>query len=292
MDLEQYTLDSLARKALSIYLESGEHPNNIVIEIASNNNLNPEQTRRLCEATNVTIKKHKTYEENDPQAEFPLADWKVVCSNVSSEDHEDILDDILADEEKMASLLGEDAWDIVEQTNPSGCSLEKKAGSAGPSVADLSSAIEMLKHAKQDASGFRVSAETSKAAAVRNLLSTLREDAIKEQSINRAYTIALEKIGSISKERHDAVEYFFDSAHGFLSSDLNIKMAELGLVPVHGTINPSWSFLKDLSHYIGEKASARKLAHVEKEIQHQIDDLTRAVGRRIAIKDRGSDEVG
>jgi len=276
MELDQYTLDTLAKKALGIFLEQGKHPNDIVVSLAQKNDLNDEQARRLCESTNVAIKRYKTHEEHDPQAEFPLADWKTVVQELVDGSSEE-LGEIMG--EKTASL-GSDDWELFEELmGDNNISLGKEASGPERTTKDIISVIEMLKQARDEAAKFKLQSEIAKSAAADTMLRYLREEAIKDQNINQAYSISLEKIGSRSEAQHDGVEAFFDIAHGYLSKELNIKIAELTLVPIHGTINPSWSFLRKLSYYMGENANSQKLGGVEITIQHQLDSLMKSIGR-------------
>lgn len=275
MDLDQYTLDSLADQAKLRFLETGKHPTDLVTAIAIREDLNDEQARRLCEATNVAIKKHKTHKERDPQAEFPLADWKdVVQQLVDRSVDDEAIGDIMTD--KTASLQADD-WEIFEEIMGDNV-LEKKA-TAPDREREAMAVIQMLRYAQNEAAGFRTRSDVAKESSAVKMFKYLRGEAIQNQNINMPYTIALEKIGSRDHTSHDQVEAFFDLAREFLERDANIKLAALELVPIHGTINPSWSFLRHLSHYLGEDANAQKFASVEKTLDNQLNELITAMGR-------------
>lgn len=85
MELTQDTIKNLATYCVTKYAAESIPLNTSIVKVASDNELNPDQIKRVVEATNQLAYLSKLASESDRTAEFPLAEYPKVMEDLYSD---------------------------------------------------------------------------------------------------------------------------------------------------------------------------------------------------------------
>ena len=271
----EMTREYLTRKANEIrdaFIETQKDPIGFVVSIAKADGLNGEQVRRLCEAANVSIKRYLTFELKDPQATFPVVDWRMAMDHLGLPQASFGYVDIDDDSELKAA--GMDVVDDIMKAASSNLNMQKQAASCASTLSrkDQLHKLSVLKQARAQlmTKECELGCEADKSiTAVWNLL---RDDAVKTGSINEAYTIALDRVG-MRYEMPDAIDALFNKMHKSISHGVTSKLAALEVTPVIGAINPDWDLIHHLTTYVAANQARSKVSEMIKSAESKIDGI-------------------
>lgn len=271
MEMTREYLTRSAHEVRDAFLKTQEDPTASVVNIARSDDLNGEQVRRLCEAANVAIKRYLTFELKDPQATFPVVDWRNVMEQLGLP--QTSFGYVDPDDDSAMKAAGIDVVGDVLKAAYEGNVIQKHAShrAATATREERLKRLGMLKEAREQLR--KKECELGEAAdkAVRSIWTQLRDDAIKTGSINEAYTIALDRVG-LPYKLSPAVDDLFSRMHKSISSNVTSKLAALDVTPVIGAINPDWKLLGDLTTYIASNKARTKVAEMITSADAKIDE--------------------
>jgi len=271
MEMTKAYLTQRANEVRDAFISDQRDPAIHVVDIARKDALNGEQVRRLCEASNVAIKRYLTFELKDPQATFPVVDWRKVMDSLGLPQtpfgYVDPEDD---------TALKAASFDVIEDiTKAAGLNdIMQKHASAESSAAerrDLVHQLDVLKRAKAQLQAKECELGCEADKALGSIWGVLRNDAIKTGSINEAYTIALDKVG-MRYQMPDAIDELFNKLHRSISQTVTSKLAALDVTPVIGAINPEWDLVHNLTVYMASNKGRHKVAQMIQSADRKIDE--------------------
>lgn len=193
-------VDRMARNAAKAFMESEVGLDDIVIAIAQEHDLNHEQIKRICEASNIKTKD----KINEPLKNFELADAQSVIAFLQPSTKED------AEE------------NIKEAAMRDGMSKETLSGAIQSAMADEETMIKFAKHFSPHASVLREKIARQRGSAVRKVYDglklALQKNAAEQARISgQTDDIATSIVGVLLKEGNAK-----GSINGSLSAMLKI----------------------------------------------------------------------
>lgn len=272
MELTRQWLDSTSDKVLNAFNE-GVVPNDSIKKIVQDNDLNFEQTKRLCEQANLKIKKYLSATRESQNFSFPLADWKLILSNAEGPEgrEEDM-------QEKTASLYHQPLASGADDEEWFG-SIEKRA-SISPSISAKAASAVLLDLG--DARRRIISERNERIDRLEKqaelLFSHLREECAKTGSVNLSYTIAKTLV---PQRDHVVVDTLFKEAHSVLENNFRAPLPDPDIIKIAGKINPKSKFVSTLRDYISERRAVIKLAMAEFNLVASLERAKAKVNKRL-----------
>lgn len=260
-------LEKTATRVRQAFLDNGIPPTEEVIKIAAEHDLNIEQIKRVCEESNKAIK--LATKKNDPQFEFPLADFAVVIEDVQRKVALHVTDKTASvndEPEEAEPEMKKEALDMFGRPIPKD---RYSMNGATRSVYDgVKTALANIQKSMD-----KTDAEIDKVAA--EILDRLNDEALKFNSINRSYS-ALVKAAStdLARNRIFALYKFAkDSINKFSSYPVifdEIALSTIGenekVASVISAGHPMVSAMNRYLNLMGEmdKLAAQKSIHKER----------------------------
>jgi hypothetical protein len=231
-----------------------------VSELVTEHQLNLEQAKRVCEASNLAIKQA----QSDPQAVFPVADIKKVISvlqptdktkvaSVQEEEEEEWLRESL---EKVGFTISDELAEALNErmTGPQReIIIEKFATTKKYAVYAFDRGLKIaIKKYEDEMTDLRLGIEKVSFA----MLGTLRDELNAKRSINHSFS-ALVKTAA-SDEASDEIIKFYKFAFGYLTRDRYKLVEELALTKVAGRVCIANPLFRHMTHYIGLREKLAK----------------------------------
>lgn len=275
----EMTREYLARRANEVrdaFIKTQEDPAVLVVNIAREDGLNGEQVRRLCEASNVAIKRYLTFELKDPQATFPVVDWRIVMEQLGLP--QTSFGYIDPDDDTAMKAAGFDVVGDVLKVACENNAMQKHAARCAVAATrqEQMKRLGLLKQAREQLLHKECELGAAADQSVRAIWNQLRDDAIKTGSINEAYTIALDRVG-LPHQMESAVDELFGRMHKSITHNVTAKLAALEVTPVIGAINSDWNLLGDLATYLASSKARVKVAEMIRSADAKIDETLQAL---------------
>lgn len=221
MDITTSILKDWASEAKEAFVEKSVEPSVSVKSIMEENDLNREQTKRLCEATNLEIKRALRKPKGPDDVQFPLASIDEVMTGSTD-----------GEEMKEASLdAGASYFEKCASEFYSARSSRKESNVVmdGEKLAMVVESLGLKESQARRATTMKVK-EFEKIA--RNIIDYLTDEARATGSVDESYTV----VSSCMKKRASLVDRFYKYADKVIEVDLygmTIKKANV-------IENPDW----------------------------------------------------
>lgn len=230
MNMTPRSLSDLAEAVREAYTVNEMHPTDMVEELARAHDLNPEQVKRLCEASNMAIKNYMKKGKVDDIA-FPLASSHEVLARLQPGEEEDPLETNVTASLAPESRIREFARFYL---SGKGKPMVKTAAYRGDPVKSCAAVLsELTKRANAKRLELsKIKGDTAKVAS--RIIDYLSDEARTKRSLNQSYTAVKECLPD-----NEAVEPMYKTAHKMICEGLHYPYPEPELVKLAGRIpNP------------------------------------------------------
>ena len=276
MNINSSLLNEWAEAVREAYMVNDIHPNDMVEEIAEANDLNIEQIKRLCESSNLTIKRALKKGKVD-DVSFPLASFQTVLDNLQPEAE--------VTEMKEASLIPDTPLKQFYRHILTGKGGMKKEAAAP----ELNESIlaEMVEHTRQQHMKARREVTLQKHVTEKlasRIVDYIADDFRKNFNANSSYTVAREYADP------ELVDKMYKLAHKLIVEDHEYEYPEPELMKLGSRLpNPDSEIVKLFDMYgeaITKLAELNKVASAIKISECEVDQKL----RKFLIGDESSDE--
>lgn len=222
------------------YLVNKMHPSDLVEEIARANDLNTEQVKRLCQASNLAIKQSLRPNGRHDEVMFPLASYEEVLEKLQpgyelGEDME-VKESSLAPESRMSEF----SRHYLLQANRPPMTKQASAPLTSRAMGAIANAIEGRYNTK------RRELTLTKMAAEKqfgHILEYLEEEAKVARNINRSYTAAKAII------EDEVVDNIYKVAHRIICDSHTYPYPEPGMLKIASVPNPGSAIVTMITKY-------------------------------------------
>jgi hypothetical protein len=248
MRFDRQVVESIAKEVLDAYLD-GINPNEKITQLTEMYSYTPSQIRRICESSNVAIKRYLSGKSEDQNFTFPLADAEGIIGGISGGDGEEM--ELI---DKQASYEGDD-WEWFDD-NLGHVLMEKTADTwvnPGGVAAILIGLDQAINDVRQDLNG--KSSDLSKVAMGLDRL--IKKSFHEDGNINKIYSIAT---SLVPEDERITIENLFKQAHNKLEVAIQFPIGDLEQVKLAGVVNKNSRFAELITEYVDLHKDVTKYA--------------------------------
>lgn len=275
-----FTEDYLSKAATRVkkaYLDNGVPPTEEISKIASEDDLNMEQVKRVCEESNKSIK--VATKASDPQLEFPVADPTIVLEGLNMKLA--LVKEAGSEGGNMEELYGYGGKEVTEHMSKLATVPVIEANSPGMSGTNralFKGAMVALRRLDTKLSGQDY--EIEKVAG--DMINILYKEAQEKRSLNGSYT-CLMKSATTDNARNRVHDFY-----AFATEALNkiarspVVLTTMGMLDKTASVmDPSASIVTNMNKYIALRANRDKTAATKEIFESKISTF----GRRALQED-------
>lgn len=241
MNMTSGSLNEWAEAVREAYIVNGMHPSDMVEEIARANGLNPDQIKRLCESSNMSIKNHMRKGKVD-DVMFPLASSHEVIARLQPGE-----EDEMQEMETNASLAPVSRLREFTRSYLTGASrgIVKKAAYEGDPVKAAATMMNELTKRANDRRHelYLAKRETEKVA--QQIVDYLSDEARLDRNVNASFTAV-----KMCLPDNPTVDPMYKNAHKLICEGLRYPYPEPQMIKAaNRTPNPESTIVGLFSKY-------------------------------------------